>query len=245
MLKNTIQIVSIALLAGPVVLLGSTGTDRKIEDAAKASYTYHVVLADKVKVAANDGVVTLTGTVQDEDEKSLAQDTAESLQGVTKVRNDIVITSTYADHSDAWMAFKIRTRLLMKANVSIVSTTIDVKDGVVTLGGTADNEAQKELTAIYAKEIDWVKSIKNNIVVKNDSKTMIDQIDDASITSQVKYVLRSNKVTRELKVDVQTNEGVVTITGETKSDAGKSLVSKLAQDVHGTKSVVNNMTVKP
>lgn len=58
-------------------------------------------------------------------------------------------------NSDAWMAFKIRSRLLMKANVSATSTTVTVKDGFVTLSGTAENQAQKELTAIYAREIDW------------------------------------------------------------------------------------------
>jgi osmotically-inducible protein OsmY len=37
---------------------------------------------------------------------------------------------------------------------------------------------------------------------------------------------------------------VVSITGEAASDAEKSLVTKLAQDVRGTKSVGNAMTVK-
>ena len=48
----------------------------------------------------------------------------------------------------------------MKANVSAANTQVAVKDGVVTLTGTADNIAQKELTETYAKEIDWVKSVK-------------------------------------------------------------------------------------
>jgi osmotically-inducible protein OsmY len=34
------------------------------------------------------------------------------------------------------------------------------------------------------------------------------------------------------------------ITGVASNDAEKSLVSKLAQDVRGTKSVTNDMTVK-
>jgi hyperosmotically inducible periplasmic protein len=237
----------LALIAGPIALLASSATDRKIEDAAKASYNYRTVLEDHVKVKANDGVVTLTGTVQDNDEKALAADTVENLPGVTSVKNEIKVESKYPEHSDAWMALKIRSRLLVKANVSATSTKVAVQDGVVTLSGTADNAAQKELTEVYAKDIDGVKSVKNDIVVKDvpaTAQTVGEKIDDASITSQVKYALLSHKATSALKTKVSTNDGVVTITGIAASDAEKSLVSKLAQDVRGTKSVTNDMTVK-
>src|ERR1043166_187475 len=158
-------------IAGPIALFASTATDRKIEEAAKASYNFKTVLhEDHVNVNAKDGVVTLTGTVQDKDGKALAEDTIENLPGVTKVNNDISIKSTYPEHSDSWMAAKIRGRLLVKGNVSAKNTTVAVKDGVVTLGGTADNQAQKELTEVYAKDIDHVKSVKNDIVVKGKAE---------------------------------------------------------------------------
>jgi osmotically-inducible protein OsmY len=144
------------LLASPVALFASSENDRKIEEAAKASYNYRTVLEDHVKVKANDGIVTLTGTVQDKDDKALAADTVENLPGVMGVKNEIKIKSSYPEHSDAWIALKIRSRLLVKGNVSATATTVAVKDGVVTLGGTADNSAQKELTEVYATEIDHV-----------------------------------------------------------------------------------------
>jgi osmotically-inducible protein OsmY len=243
-MKNKTLPLLIALLAGPLVVLASPETDRKIEDAAKTSYNCQTVLADQVSIKSKDGVVTLTGTVQDKEDKALAQDTMENIPGVTKVKNDIVVESTYPEHSDAWMALKIRTRLLMKSDVSAIDTTVDVKDGVVTLGGTAENQAQKELTTIYAQEIDWVKSVNNEMAVKDQETVNGKPIDDASITSQVKYALRNNKVTTNLKTDVVTTKGVTTITGVAKSDEEKALVTKLARDVHGNKSVTNNMTVK-
>lgn len=70
------------------------------------------------------------------------------------------------------------------------------------------------------------------------------KIDDASITRQVKFALLSHKSTSALKTHVTTTDGIVAITGEAGSDAEKSLVTKLAQDVRGTKSVTNDMTVK-
>ncbi|MBC7369709.1 MAG: BON domain-containing protein [Undibacterium sp.] len=238
------------LLASPIALFASSETDRRIEDAAKASYNYRTVLEDHVKVKAKDGIVTLTGTVQDMDDKALAADTVENLPGVMGVKNEIKIKSTYPEHSDAWIAFKVRSRLLVKGNVSATATTVAVQDGVVTLGGTADNQAQKELTGIYAKEIDHVKSVKNEIVVKEmreknaAGETVGEKMDDASITSQLKYALLSHRATSALKTKVVTTDGVVVITGEAASDAEKSLVTKFAQDVRGVKSVKNAMIVK-
>jgi osmotically-inducible protein OsmY len=60
----------------------------------------------------------------------------------------------------------------------------------------------------------------------------------------VKYALLSHKSTSALKTKVTTTDGAVRVTGEAKSDAEKALVTKLAQDVRGTKSVTNDMTVK-
>ena len=235
-----------ALVAGPIALLASSATDNKIEDAAKASYNYRTVLEDHVKVKAKDGVVTLTGTVADREAKNLAADTVENLPGVVSVNNEIKVESAYPEHSDAWMAVKIRSRLLVKANVSATSTKVNVQDGNVTLTGTADNSAQRELTGVYAKDIDGVKAVQNDIVLKDRAagEPLSDSIDDASITSQVKYALLSHKATSALRTKVTTIDGVVRITGDAKNDAEKALVTKLATDVRGTKSVTNDMSVK-
>jgi hyperosmotically inducible periplasmic protein len=239
----------VAIIAAPLALFASSATDNKIEEAAKASYNYRTVLEDHVKVKAQDGIVTLTGTVQDKGERDLAVDTVENLPGVMGVKNEIKVESTYPEKSDGWMALKIRSRLLVKGNVSAVSTNVDVKDGNVTLTGTAANVAQKELTAVYAKDIDGVKTVQNDIVVsdksmKGDKPTMGEKIDDASITSQVKYALLAHKSTSALKTKIVTSDGVVLVTGEAASDAEKSLVTKLASDVRGVTSVTNKMSVK-
>lgn len=237
----------LALVASPFALLASPADDRKIEATARASYNYQTVLEDHVKVTARDGVVTLTGVVADKDDRSLAVDTVENIPGVTRVRNEITIESAHAERSDAWMAWKIRGRLLVKANVSASSTTVAVQDGVVTLSGTADNVAQKELTEVYAQEIDGVKSVKNHIAVKDSpakGETIGEKIDDASITTQVKYALLSHKSTSAVKTKVTTTDGAIVITGVAQSDAEKSLVTKLAQDVRGVQSVSNKMTVQ-
>jgi osmotically-inducible protein OsmY len=121
-----------------------------------------------------------------------------------------------------------------------------VRDGVVTLGGTAKNSAQKELTEVYAREIEGVRSVTNNIVVVSNppSDTVREDVDDASITGQIKYELVSHKATSALKTKVVTDHGVVVITGEASNDAERSLVTKLAESIRGVQSVDNRMTVK-
>lgn len=239
--------VLLVVCASPALLFATPESDRKIEAAAKASYNYSTVLDGQVAAKSKDGKITLTGTVQDQGEKDLAADTVRTLPGVEKVQNDVKIASKYKDHSDAWMAFKIRSLLLVKADVSATSTDVSVEEGVVTLTGTADNEAQKELTGEYAKEIDWVKSVKNDIVVEPlpaTAEKVAATMDDASITAQIKYSILNHKSTHALKTSVSTIDGVVILGGVAASDAEKSLVGKLAKDVRGVKSVTNEMTVK-
>lgn len=235
------------LLSSPLALLATPDVDRKIETAAKESYNYRTVLEDSVTVKARDGVVTLSGKVRDKEARSLAEDTVENLPGVKRVKNDLTVESAHPEKSDGWIEWKIRGRLLVKGNVSATTTKVSAKDGVVTLTGTADNEAQKTLTEVYAKEIDGVKSVRNEIVVNEKpatGTTVAEKIDDASITTQVKYALLTHKGTSALKTKVDTKDGVVVIKGVARSDAEKSLVTKLAQDVRGVTSVTNDMTVK-
>ncbi|HUJ42315.1 MAG TPA: BON domain-containing protein [Opitutaceae bacterium] len=239
--------VLLVLMGSPIALFASAETDRKIEDAAKASYNFRTVLENHVNVRASDGVVTLTGTVGDRDLKVLAEDTVGSLPGVSRVDDQIALDQAPAEHSDGWIAIKLRTQLLVRCLVSAATTTIRVKDGVVTLTGTADNLTQKGLTGEYAKEIDGVKSVKNDLVVNAapaPAATMGDETDDASITSQLKYLLVTHRATSALKTTVTTTERCVVITGEAATDAEKSLAGELAGSIRGVMAVTNNMTVK-
>jgi osmotically-inducible protein OsmY len=163
------------------------------------------------------------------------------------VDNQIALDPALVEHSDGWIAIRLRTQLLVRCLVSAANTTIRVKDGVVTLTGAADNLTQKELTGEYAKEIDGVKSVKNDLVVNAASApapTDDELSDDASTTSQVKYLLFTHHETSALKTKVTTTDGCVLITGEAASEAEKSLASKLAGSVRRVMAVTNNMTVK-
>jgi hyperosmotically inducible periplasmic protein len=229
--------------------LRASDTDDRIESSAAKSYTFKTYLKDdSIKIESKDGVVTLTGTVADASHKSMAESTVASLPDVKSVDDQLKITGEQpAEHSDAWITMKVKTALLFHRNVSATGTTVYTKNGVVTLQGEAGSMAQKELTTEYAKDIDNVKSVNNELTIAKTpampDATVGDKIDDASITAQVKSSLLSHRSTSSLHTTVSTADGVVTVGGVAKNDAEKSLVTKLATDINGVSSVVNNMTI--
>ena len=229
--------------------LHAADTDSCIESSAAKSYVFKTYLKDdSIKTESKDGVVTLTGTVAEASHKSLAENTVASLPGVKSVDNQLKTSGEQpAEHSDTWISMKVKTTLLFHRNVSASGTTVYVKDGVVTLQGEANSMAQKELTTEYARDIDNVKEVKNDMTVAKtsttSSPTISDKIDDASITAQVKSSLLSHRSTSALHTGVSTADGVVTLSGIAKNDAEKSLITKLVTDINGVTSVINNMTI--
>jgi osmotically-inducible protein OsmY len=240
-------VVSTMLVTSPS--LQAAGTDSRIESSAAKSYVFKTYLKDdSIKTESKDGVVTLTGTVAENSHKTMAEDTVASLPGVKSVDNQLKVSGEQpAEHSDTWIGMKVKTALLFHRNVSASGTTVYVKDGIVTLQGEASSLAQKELTTEYAKDIDHVKGVKNNMTIAKapavPSETLGEKIDDASISAQVKTALLSHHSTSALKTSVSTTDGVVTVGGVAKNDAEKSLVTKLVTDINGVTSVVNNMTI--
>jgi hyperosmotically inducible periplasmic protein len=231
-------------------VIHASNTDDRIESAAKESYVFKTYLRnDDIKVTSENGVVTLTGTVSDESHKSLAQETVANLPGVKNVDNKLEVKGNQpAEKSDAWLRARVSLALLFHRNVSAVKTDVDVKDGVVTLRGEASSEAQKELTTEYAKDVEGVKDVNNEMKVvtpgKKTPETVGEKIDDSSITAQVKLTLFLHKATSWLNTTVDTTDGVVTVSGKADNAAEKDLVTRLVSDIHGVKSVKNQMAVQ-
>ena len=204
---------------------------------------------DALKANSENGVVTLTGTVAEESHKALAQDTLASLPGVIRIDNKLVTTAQVAaENADTWIGRKVKLSLLFHSNVDYGNTTVEVKDAVVTLKGVASSMAQKELTTEYAKDIEGVKAVINEMTVKAapavPERTAGEIIDDASVTAQIKTAMATHRSTSSLKTKVETRNGEVTLTGIVKNEAEKSLVTKLVTDIKGVKSVKNLMTAE-
>jgi osmotically-inducible protein OsmY len=228
----------------------ASGTDQSIEASAKNSYVFKTYLKDDtIKARSMDGVVTLTGAVSEESHKSLAQETVANLPGVKRVDNQLELKGDRpAENSDGWIGMKAKSSLLFNRNVSGLDTQVLVTDGIVTLRGEAENQAQKDLAGEYAKDIQGVKEVKNEITIaslsgERQKQEMGEKIDDASITAQVKMLLLYRRSTSGFKTGVETNDGVVTLSGNADNARGKAITTKVAQDVNGVTKVINNMTI--
>jgi osmotically-inducible protein OsmY len=226
-------------------------TDDRIQSSAKDSYVFRTYLKDdSIKIMSNDGVVTLTGTVNEESHRGLAQNTVESLPGVKSVDNQLAINGQQPpENSDGWLSMKVKGALLFNRNVSAVNTEVYVTDGVVTLKGQADSQAQKDLTGEYAKDIDGIKGIDNQMTIAETPSKPDEgkdtKIDDASITAQVKMAFLTHHSTSAFKTGVETNNGIVTLSGNAVNGAGKDMATKVASNINGVTNVVNNMTINP
>ena len=223
---------SIALMVAAVALLAlsvpvhASKMDDQIVSSAKKSYVFKTYLKDDdIKIQSKDGAVTLTGIVSEESHKSLARETVAGLPGVKTVDNRLEVKGERpAENSDAWLITKVKTTLLFHRSVSASATEVNVKDGIVTLRGDAASQAQKDLTTEYAKDVDGVKDVKNEMVVSKPSKktqTAGDKIDDASITGLAKMTLLYHRSTSALNTSVTTKNGVVTLTWQGQKRSGK------------------------
>jgi hyperosmotically inducible protein len=244
-----LAMISATFVASP--LLRASESDDRIETSFKDSYVAKTYLKDdSISTSSKEGVVTLTGTVSAESHKALAEDTASNISGVLRVDNQLQTEKeAKAENADAWMGRKVKLALLFHRNVSASGTEVAVKDGVVTLSGETSTLAQKDLTAAYAKDIDGVVSVVNNLKIvpvaeENTPRSAGQKMDDASVTAQVLAAMKTHRSTSGIDMKVTTREGKVTLTGIAKNAAEKSLVTKLTSDIQGVESVHNEMTVQ-
>ncbi|MGI4790950.1 MAG: BON domain-containing protein [Janthinobacterium lividum] len=74
---------------------GSTGTDSALADQVNTAIVHNKQMTGaRVEVLATAGVVTLNGQVQNQQQKGLAQTTAQQVPGVSSIKNKLIIVTT-------------------------------------------------------------------------------------------------------------------------------------------------------
>ncbi|HEX2641821.1 MAG TPA: BON domain-containing protein [Thermoanaerobaculia bacterium] len=77
----------------------------------------------------------------------------------------------------------------------------------------------------------------------SSTKTAGEQLDDAGITAKVKAKLTADGDINPFNIDVDTNEGVVTLTGKVAKEEARTKAERYARDTDGVKRVNNLITV--
>ncbi|MGE5709614.1 MAG: BON domain-containing protein [Nitrospira sp.] len=146
--------------------------------------------------------------------------------------------------NDTWLTAK--TKIALAADGRVKGRQIDVKtkQGVVMLRGKVDSDAAKDAAGDITKLLDGVKSVKNDLEVVAPSKREAVEEKDEAITARVKEHFAKDAHLKKADIAVQTNAGVVSLTGEVKDITTSAHASWTAWFVSGVKSVKNDLTVK-
>ncbi len=146
--------------------------------------------------------------------------------------------------NDAWLTAKTKIALFADSRVKGREVNVETKEGVVMIRGKVDTDAAKQAAEEIAKGIDGVKSVKNELqVVAPSKREAIDDKDDA-ITARVKDQIAKDANLKKANIKVQTNAGVVSLTGEVQDLTASAQASASAWEVPGVKSVKNDLTTK-
>jgi len=151
--------------------------------------------------------------------------------------------------TDAGITGLIKTKLAADDRVRASEINVDTTNGVVTLTGNVDSPEARDQAIKLAKETSGVRDVKDMISVRSGSasgnapepnRTVGEHIDDAGITMRVKARLLDDPTVKGLKIDVDTRDGVVFLTGSVPSDAERKQAIELARTTEGVKAVQAN-----
>jgi osmotically-inducible protein OsmY len=205
---------ALGLAACLVVAVGCAQTDAGVTTAVKSKLAAdETVKAYEIDVDTANGVVTLNGTVETAAAKQQAVMIARQTDGV----RDVVDNITVGPEAEA--------------------TTGDVTDDARETGREIRDEAREgaDATADAARE--------GRDRAADTADRAGDVASDAAITAGVKSKFLADTDVSGLKIDVDTNGSVVTLTGTVSTRAEADRAVRLARETDGVTRVVDNLRV--
>jgi hyperosmotically inducible protein len=240
--------------------------DSWITTKAKMSlYTTSGVSGTAINVDTVNGVVTLHGKVETAAEKSKAESTVKSIDGVKQVRNLLQVVPSARENAvtatDDQISDRVK-RALKDDDLSGVSVQ-SVNKGVVLLAGKVDTLSQHLRAIEDAARVPGVKQVASEIKSPDklaDAEIYSEppaeaagdapgkarrNISDMWITSDVKMRLIADDRTPGLDVNVDTMGGKVTLFGTVPSQTAKTAAEEDAKKVSGVTTVANELEIVP
>lgn len=145
--------------------------------------------------------------------------------------------------SDTWITSKTKIALFADERVKGTQVSVDtMKGGVVHLRGKVDSAEAKAAAGEIAKGIEGVQSVQNDLQVVDPGTRKMVNAKDKDIEKAVEA--RLSRDAQLKSVDVRTDAGVVTLTGEVPNITVAAKASEMARAVPGVKSVKNELTVR-
>jgi len=154
-----------------------------------------------------------------------------------------------AETKDTTIAGTVKTKLAADGQVKATEIDVDTANGVVTLTGNVDSQIAKDRALQIARDTKGVVQVKDMISVRegaasgdapSPSRTVGERIDDAGITAKVKNRLLEDPAVKGLKIDVDTREGVVYLTGSIPGAGERDRAVQIARATEGVRDVQAN-----
>jgi osmotically-inducible protein OsmY len=195
------------------------------------------VSAAHIGVAAEKGVVTLSGHVASYAEKLTAVSAARRVKGVRAIADEIEVRfpadKKTADDEIAKRAIDI---LAWDVLVPSISVQVVVRDGWVTLNGRVDWQYQKMNAGDDVRKLSGVRGVTNNIVVEPRLKA-----DD--VKQKIEEALRRHAEVEARDVKVTVHENKVVLDGKVETWAERYAVENAAWSAPGVTSVEDHLTI--
>jgi hyperosmotically inducible protein len=198
-----------------------------------------------VKTSVQNGVVTLTGTVDVYSAKEDADNRAHHRKNVKGVQNLIEVAGPTVD--DETLRNKLAEKLAYDrvgyGTTAFNSFTIGVQNGVVTLGGTAYGPTDKDSAISLVSNYPGVKDVVDNIEV-----APVSPMDDRIRLAEARAIygapqLNKYAIDPAKPIRITVVNGNVTLSGVVDTDADKDVANIRANGVPGVFKVVNNLEV--
>ncbi len=237
----------LALLLGFVPAARAQGgaNDSQIQaDVAKALNNKRF---EGVKAEVHNGMVTLSGSVAVYSAKEDADKKAHHVKNVGGVQN--MITVGGANVEDSTLAQKLAGKLAYDrvgyGTTPFNSITIDVRNGVVTLGGTVYGPVDKDTAVSEVENFPGVRDVVDNIEVAPVS--MEDDRLRIALYRAIYGFPALNKYSYDpaKPIRISVVNGNVMLSGVVDSAMDKQVAGMRANSVPNVFKVVNNLEVKP
>ncbi|TGE23890.1 BON domain-containing protein [Hymenobacter aquaticus] len=183
-----------------------------------------------IDVATREGIVELTGSADNLLARERAEEIALAVRGVRGVINELVIKTS--DVPDARLLTDVEQALTDDAATNDYDVRCTVHDGVVTLAGTVQTWAEKQLVLRVLRGVKGVRQIREEQLRIRGGEI---QNSDAEITTQIREQLDWDIQVNSALVEVRTNERVVHLAGTVGTAAEKTRIVATAYQAGATR----------
>ena len=145
---------------------------------------------------------------------------------------------------DSVLTTKVKAALIEDPVTKAGDINVESYRGVVQLGGFVDSTGQKSRATTVARSVSGVKEVRNDLRVSAPQPSTGQVVDDGALTAAVKGKLIADQTTESYKINVESQNGVVQLTGFVDNDDARKRAVELAHSVDGVRDVRNDLEIR-